>query len=75
MNNTQKAFLDEFSSLLKRYNVSDIYIEHFGTGRPEDDRITFLSNDKRLKFSSYNLSKYYDVSSYEEDYEPQPSIF
>lgn len=67
MEKNQKNFLDEFYSLLQKYNISDLYISYRGNDRT-GDRITLLSNGQKLEFSGYCNNYFINVGTYEGDY-------
>ena len=47
MNDNQKKFLTDFIELMKRYNISNVYVT-------EDYEIVFVSNGKIFKIRSYS---------------------
>lgn len=59
MNDNQKAFLNELSALMRKYNIDAM------TARNDTCRIVFETNGARLAFSGYDDGTFYEVSTYQ----------
>lgn len=66
MNDNQKAFLNELSALMRKYNIDAM------SARNDNCRIVFESNGNRLAFSGYDDGTFYEVTTYQtEHYVPE----
>ena len=62
MSDNQKAFLNELSAMMRKYNIDAM------TARDDNGRIMFESNGTRLAFSGYDDGTFFDVTTYQTEH-------